>query len=801
MQLEWESQVLDLLEQALALPPAQRLDWLHATTTTPEVRQRVLSLLAMEETSGGFLETPVAVAFDQAGTGWDLPEPGSRLGAWELLRQLDSGGMGVVFLARRADGAYQQQAAIKFVYTDHLVLDPRHRAELVARFENERQLLARLEHPNIARILDGGETAAGQPWLAMEYVDGPSLLAWCELARLDVSARVDLFRKVCAGVQAAHRHLIVHRDLKPHNILVGSDGEPRLLDFGIARLLDVDAAGAGTSTRTQTRFIAMTPAYASPEQLRQESLTTASDIYSLGVVLFELLAGTRPYRLDGMSSLQGERLISTGSRPALRKALLEGALPDAERRARLARIGSDLERIVGKAMHPDPERRYESAQALADDLQRHLDGRPVTAHPDTLGYRIGKFVRRHRLGTAAAALALTAILVASGIAFRQADQARRAAQDMAQVNRFLVDVLNVSNPFSSGSELTLADAVDEAAGKIDERFAGRVDLSIDIRNTLGESLQARFRPDAAAVQFERAVADGERLFGQDDLRVLVALNGLAAVRRDQERMSEAAAMYEEVLQRIERSDQTALPIYGRALNDLGVLHLALEDPEHAADYLQRSLDAIALVPDGEARLLMAENRALTMISLAQAQRALGDLDRASELYDQSQQVLEGLHPEGSPQLGIVLNSRARLAQDRGDLTEAVALQKQSIAMLEKTLRSDHVHTLVAMVHLVRLGVAVDDLALAEAWAIKSVAMADRLYGQTPTSAVQINVLSALAALRRAQGRTQEASSALVSARDLLAIIESVPASTRDRVTGQITELCAEPESPSLPVCR
>lgn len=800
MRVDSESQVLGLLEQVLALPPTQRLAWLHSRTVAPEVVQRVLSLLAMEETSRDFLETPVAIdsQLDFGAVTWELPATGSRLGAWELLRKLDAGGMGVVFLARRADGAYQQQAAIKFVHTDHLVLDARHRAELVARFENERQLLARLDHPNVARILDGGETAVGQPWLAMEFVDGPSLLVHCERTGLDASARVALFRKVCAGVQAAHRHLIVHRDLKPHNILVGSDGEPRLLDFGIARFLDVDAANGGA--RTQTRFVAMTPAYASPEQLRQESLTTASDIYSLGVVLFELLTGTRPFRVEGMTPPQSERLISTGARPALRKALLEGSLPDAERRTRLAHIGSDLERIVGKAMHPDPERRYDSAQALADDLQRHLDGQPVMAHPDSLRYRISKFVRRHRLGTAAAVLALTAILVASGIAFRQAGEARRAAQDMAQVNRFLVDVLNVSNPLSSGSELTLADAVDEAASKIDERFADRPDLAVDIRNTLAESLQARFRPDAAAAQFERAFTDGEQLFGPDDRRVLMALNGLAAARRDQNRMDEAAGMYEDILQRIERSGQTALPVYAGALNDLGVLHLTREDQARGVEYLQRSLDAMALIPPDNEPLLMAENRALTMISLAQAHRALGDLDRAADLYDQGQQVLERLHPDGSPQLGIVLNSRARLAQDRGDLTAAIALQKQSVAMLEKTLRSDHVHTLVAMIHLARLSLAVGDIASADDWAQKSLAMADRLHDQATPGVAQINALTALAAVRQAQARREEASSALSSARDLLAVIKAVPASASDRVAGQIAELCAGVDAPSLPVC-
>src|SRR5690606_33003671 len=305
-----------------------------------------------------------------------MPAAGDRIGAWCLLHELDAGGMGVVFVAERGDGAYEQRAAVKFVRPDHL-LDMRRRDEIVARFENERRLLARIEHPNVARVLDGGNID-GMPYLVMEYVDGVALDDWCARHRLGVPARVELFCKVCDGVQAAHAHLIVHRDLKPQNILVGPDGEPRLLDFGIARLLDAEAG----STATRTGLQAMTPAYASPEQMRLEPLTTASDVYSLGVVLYELLSGTRPYSLDGLSPAQSERVVCETGAQALRRALADADLPERERRARLAHIGGDLERIVGKALHKDPARRYDSARALADDLRRCLAGRPVQAHPD-----------------------------------------------------------------------------------------------------------------------------------------------------------------------------------------------------------------------------------------------------------------------------------------------------------------------------------------------------------------------------------------------------------------------------------
>jgi tetratricopeptide (TPR) repeat protein len=800
MDLSVEMTAMRLLEQALALPLSQRAAWLATLQAEDRVLARLRELLAAATEADTFLETPLAPSLAAAAPGdrgHGLPKAGDRLGAWRIVRELDRGGMGVVYLGRRDDGTYEQLAAIKLIRTGELIGHAQH-AQLVSRFQNERRLLARLDHRNIARILDGGETAAGEPFLAMEFVDGPSLLVHCDEARLDVPARIAVFRKVCAGVQAAHRHLIVHRDLKPQNILVGADGEPRLLDFGIARILEPDAPDGSA---TQTQFVAMTPAYASPEQLRQEALTTASDIYSLGVILFELLTGVRPYRMDNKSPAQAERLISTGARSQLRRALLDAPLPDGERRARLARISTDLERIVAKAMHPDPVRRYESAQALADDLQRQLRGQPVLAHPDSLRYRIGKFVRRHRIGTAAAALALLAILAATAAAFWQARQANRAAADMALVNRFLTDVIQVSNPFAAGEEMTLGDALDEAAGKIDERFADRPDIAVDIRNTLAESLQARFRTEAAGQQYERAAQDGERLFGRHDHRVLMALNGLAAVRKDQSRMSEAVAIYEDILGRIEESGHTQLPTYAGALNDLGVAHLIMENHAKAAGYLQRSLDAMEHVNRPEDEALFEENRALTTISLAQAHRSMGNLDRAAELYDQGQRELERLYPDGAPQLGVVLNSQARLAQDRGNLPAAIDFQKRSIAMLEKTLRGDHAHKLVPMVNLARLALTQGDLALAEEWAGKAMAMADRLYASGAPHPLHVNALSALAAVRMAQERREEAATMLGFARDMLPRIDSVPRSTSDRIAGQIGELCADRSRPPLSVCR
>lgn len=789
-----EINALRLLDETLALPEEAREAWLASLTEAAPVLARLRELLAAAQASGGFLET-TQVAGKAVGNAALLPASGQRLGAWRIERELDRGGMGVVYLAQRDDGTYEQQAAIKLIHTGFW-LDEEARAVALARFANERRVLARLSHRNIARVLDGGQTDTGQPYLVMEFVDGPSLLTHCERQGLSVAARIELFCHVCAGVQAAHQHLIVHRDLKPSNILVGSDAEPRLLDFGIASALEPDGA---SSNRTQTRFAAMTPAYASPEQLRQEPLTTASDIWSLGVILFELVTGAKPFRLDGTSLLQSERIISSGTRVSLRQALAQSQMAESERRTRLAQVGGDLERIVGKALHPEPSRRYASAQALSDDLQRLLRGQPVLAHPDSAGYRLTRFLQRHTFGTTLAALALAAILIASGVAFWQAKQARQASKDMQQVNAFLLDVLKLSNPFDNGEEITLGQALDQAGGLIEGRFGQRPDLAIGIRNTLGESLQSRFLLDASERQYQQAREDGERLFGLDDARVLTAINGLAAVRKDQNRIEEAITLYEDVLRRAERSGQTRLPVYASALNDLGVTHSTLEHNELAVSFLQRALDALGSTESDENEGKIEENRALTILSLAQAHRALGHLDRAGPLYDEAQQVLERLHPEGSPQIAVLLNSRARLAQELGDLPSAIGFQERSVAMLRQSFRGDHAHTLVSIVNLAKQATALGDLKKAEQAATESVAMAQRLYEGAPHH-YQVYALATLAELRFAQQRLPDAAQALQQARELIGKIEAIPAARIEQVEKLTGELCAIPEAASQSPC-
>lgn len=777
MDFNLETAANDLLAQALEFASGDRYEWVRRQSVPAAVIERVLRQLRLAEvTAASPSGAPDFVAPPSA----HVPTPGARLGAWELIRELDSGGMGVVYLARRADQSYDKQVAIKFVRVDPM-LPAWLRADLVSRFENERRLLARLDHPNIARILDGGRSEAGVPYLVMEYVDGDSLTQYCDRAKLDIPARLALFRRVCEAVQDAHRHLIVHRDIKPQNILVDRDGEPRLLDFGIARLLVED--GGDTE---QTAGMAMTPTYASPEQLRGEPLTTASDVYSLGVVLFELLSAVRPFELAGLSPAESERLVCETAAPTLLRALTLSDLLPQEREARARAVRGDLERLVAQALHKDPTHRYGSAQALADDIGRFLSGLPVLAHPDSLTYRAGKFLRRHRYASAAATVALVLLLTAASIATWQWREARRAAQDTAQVNAFLLDIMRVSSPYASGSEITLAQALDEASALVDLRFQDRPDLAVGIRTALGDSLFARYRLDAAETQLRRALADAERLFGAEDLRTVRALASLASVVKESNRLDDAQTLFEDALARLERSGDVGIPLYASVLNDLGVLHLIAEDFELAQSYLERALATAAGAN---------EDRARTLANLAHASRGVGDLDRAEALFREAQPMLEAVYPEGGPHLAVLLNNRARLAWERDRAEEAIDLQKQAVAMHQRSFRGDHVMILVPMTNLARMLLDIGDTAAGTTWAEQAVDMADRLYAQK-AHPYQVNALAALVQALLLQRRVADAVATTARMQRILAGLESVPDSTRQLAADMIERICAVEPSPA-----
>jgi tetratricopeptide (TPR) repeat protein/tRNA A-37 threonylcarbamoyl transferase component Bud32 len=432
-----------LVAAVTRVSPEARDAWLlDACADDPDLKADVESLLAAREAADGFLETPALHVPEVARTVLDALDRerlrGRRIGPYSIVRMLGRGGMGVVYLATRADGAFDKTVAIKLVTGGGLD------SQLLARFADERRILAGLDHPNIARLLDGGTTEDGTPYVVMEYVEGEPIDMYCRARRLSIRGRLELFRKVCAAVEYSHRRLVVHRDIKAGNILVTTDGTPKLLDFGIAKLLE---PAADAPQRTATLFRALTPESASPEQLRGEPVTVATDVYSLGVLLYRLLTDEGPYQtlLDTEANITQAICHEQPLAPSAR--LAASAHADAADRSRAVR--GDLDLIVLKALRKEPDRRYGSVQLLAEDVESHLVGRPVAAAPDSWHYRAGKFARRHRLGLAAAAATLTAIVAGTSIAVYQARVARREAaiaeaQHMRAERRFN-DVRQLAN--------------------------------------------------------------------------------------------------------------------------------------------------------------------------------------------------------------------------------------------------------------------------------------------------------------------------------------------------------------------
>jgi len=471
-------QIEELLQAALEIQPSEREAWLESHCEGDEaLRAEVVSLLAVEAECASFLDQPVVAKAARLLTANDEGPTriGQQIGPYQILNEIGHGGMGVVFLAERED-QFHQQVAIKLVKRG---LDTE---DIVRRFRNERQILASLNHPNIAKLFDGGMTADGLPYFVMEYIEGLPLLQYCDDHNVSTNERLRLFRRVCAAVQHAHQNLIIHRDLKPSNILTTSEGEVKLLDFGVAKLLS-SGSPEGALTQTQAALRVMTPEYASPEQVRGQHVTTATDVYSLGVVLYELLTGAKPYKLKDTSPGELSRAIcdSEPSKPSEAVRITAFGVPTSVGRygtasgsdrppvsanffdkARAGRyrswsrndksptkVGSlnarnpkslrgDLDNIILMALRKDPARRYKSVEQFSEDIKRHLEGLPVSARKDTFSYRTSKFVQRHKVGVAAAALVVISLVSGVVMAMRQERKAQRRFNDVRQLANSII---------------------------------------------------------------------------------------------------------------------------------------------------------------------------------------------------------------------------------------------------------------------------------------------------------------------------------------------------------------------------
>lgn len=546
-----------LFTELLGFPEEDRAARLEARCGDDEtLRAAVERLLSAERRSerafdaaAGSLDRLVEAALERNPPGeLEVPPGIRRLGAYRLLRLLGRGGMASVWLAERADGAYEKTIAIKVL---RQWIDGE---DAVRRFVAERQILSSLDHPHIAPLLDGGTTEDGTPWLATEYIEGEPITTWCEARRMGVEARLDLFLQVADAVHHAHQKLVVHRDLKPSNILVDGRGRVRLLDFGIAKLLEPDAM-PGQATLTRAAHRPMTPEYAAPEQLAGGPITTATDVFQLGVLLYELLAGRRPPRADGNTTTQGDTpppstavLRYTGASPR------RTALPGSPAMQLARRLKGDLDLIVLKALQEDPERRYLSAAGLAEDIRNHLRGRTITARPESTLDATRRFFRRRPWAAAALVLALGLVVTLQVSAVRlgqQRDAAQREAARVTQVKDLLVGLFRQADPMAEGAlrgrETTIWDSVQAATTKIRSELNDDPALRAEMLGTLAMLHHYTGHVQEGAELLEESVALHHQHDGADSAPYAVALAELANHWASLDRRSDAISAINEAL--------------------------------------------------------------------------------------------------------------------------------------------------------------------------------------------------------------------------------------------------------------
>ncbi len=721
-----------LFDELVELAPAARRERLAALSDgNPTLVAFLQKLLRADEVATALPSAPLLARAPNLVTealGAALPAlDEERIGPYRILGPLGSGGMGEVFLAERADGEFEQRVAIKRIRGDVAA------SGFLERFRRERQILAGLEHPGIARLLDGGRTAEGAPYIVLELVEGEPITAWCRRTGAGLETRLRLLRETASAVDAAHRRLIVHRDLKPSNLLVTADGRPKLLDFGIAKILSEVSAEAGeaegrASTETGLQGGPLTPSYAAPEQILGEAVTTATDVFSLGALLYELLAGKPPFPRQGRTLHELARGVE--SETFTRPSQVAHEVDDAAIRAFVPRLGGDLDTIVAKALHRDPARRYPSAAALADDIDRFLDGRPVSARPDSVRYRFGKLVRRHRVAFAAGAAGLL-LALASAVGFgmrlaaerdvarheaARADEARREAE---RVSGFVVGLFAEANPSTSGAhEPTAREILDRGGQRVARELAEEQAVRVRLETAIAEAYLGLLRPTealrhVAAARAAQAQSGGTepvatgrllvaearaRLMGNDDLRAEAAsrqaISLIASAQPGDGRLLAAAmgtlsgslfhqGRYADA-ERALRREMTILAPEGPTDADLLDSQIKLGGllrRQGRYDEAARELRAVlAQIAGRDDRLRQQVDAALT---LGVVLRSTSDFAGAEQQFRQGLALAERLDGPQSPGLVDALVSLGFLAAKRGDLEAALGFYRRAQKIVEE----------------------------------------------------------------------------------------------------------------------
>ncbi|HEY6269240.1 MAG TPA: serine/threonine-protein kinase [Candidatus Acidoferrum sp.] len=776
-------QIEELFQSALDCEPARRSAFLDSACGADTfLRQEVETLLVSYE-KGGFTETPAfAEGLKLLEESEESSLAGQNIGPYKVIRKLGQGGMGAVYLAARADQAFQKEVAIKLIKRGQDTDD------VIRRFRSERQILASLDHPNITRLFDGGTTDDGLPYFVMEYIQGQPIDSYCDSNKLNTTQRLRLFQSVCSAVHFAHQNLVIHRDIKPGNILVTSEGVPRLLDFGIAKLL---AGEPSAVERTVTLARRMTPLSASPEQVRGENISTASDVYALGVLLYKLLTGHGPYRLADRSSKEIERAIceedpeklsavidrveESGTERAITPQSVsetrEGTADKLRRRLR-----GDLDNIVLMALRKEPHRRYSSVLQFYEDIRRHLEGLPVLARRDTPGYRAAKFVGRHKTGVAATALIFLSLMAGIVATLRQARVAR-AERDRARVekakadriNAFLQDMLSFSSPsYASPNprkdpDAKVSEVVEEAARRAESELADQPEVLAEMQRTIGAVYYAQGRYDKAEQILRTALEKYVRIYGPDSHESVLASNILANNLLRKGNTSEAESLFRHGIdierKEVQRGHVDNLTM-ARVLGDYGSM-LDQHADKAAAGYLREALQYSSKLT-GKDRTYVA----ILDNDLGDVAYRSGDLNESERLnraaLDEYRKLPEGTYVE----MAATLSNLGAVLIKKGNYSQAEPFVREGLAIRRKMLGDAHPDTAMSLFRLSDLLYKEGDYQGAESAARESVQVFNRALTLPKDSIYFANPLLELGLILNKTGRSREAESDL---REALAI--------------------------------
>ena len=753
-QAEWAA-LSRMLDEALELPRDQRAAWIaEQRAEHPSLAAELEALLAREAKieEDGFLSASQAPELPPEST-----LVGQTLGAYILERPLGEGGMGSVWLARRSDGRFEGVAAIKLLSL--AVSGPAGEA----RFRREGSALARLTQPNIARLLDAGLSPSGLPYLVLEYIDGQPIDAWCDARRMSVEGRLRLFEQVLAAVAHAHTNFIVHRDLKPANILVTNDGVVKLLDFGIAKLLE--EGGATSSALTGAHEMMFTYRYAAPEQIRGEVTTTATDVYALGVILYELLAGRHPTSADAHSPAEHVAAILESDSGHLSRALTPSATLTAEHAQQLAAardstperlrrtLEGDLDNIVAKALKKSPAERYSTVSELAADLRHHLNHEPVTARADSFGYRAGKFVRRHRVPVALAALAAAGLV---GAAVRERELRARAeseAKKAVAVEEYLVSIFGAVDPYARDAakpeELTARALLDRGALRMDTSLSEQPDVRAELRGALGRVYANLGVYDRATSQLRSSLAERRQIYGANNAAVAEAMDQLGEVLMKEDSLDEADTLLRGALAIRRQLFGNQSDITAESAEHLAEL-VSSRNAFTSADSLYQEALAIRLALHGDSDLTVANTRAKIGMMLDDEAKYPQAIAEYQKVFAIRQRRLGNGHPSTAEALRGLANNEERL----GRYADAEQHYRAALANERKALGNVHRSVSTTLNDLGQMLFKVGRLDEADSLIREALAINRKLFGENH-DAVSTN-LGNLALVLRERGDFDEA---------------------------------------------